>query len=82
MALTATDLRRIARRLDRRLGSANAALAAMRRGQTLHLQYRAGRRLWTLSDGRPVTAEVAATEQNADMQHRRAFRGGGTEGSA
>jgi hypothetical protein len=59
MALTATDLRRIARRLDRRLGSANAALAASR-GQTLHLQYRAGRLLWT----------------------RRAFRGGGTEGSA
>jgi hypothetical protein len=41
-----------------------------------------------LCEPRPPTCRlrrrVAAAEQNADMQHfmRRAFRGGGTEGSA
>ena len=38
----------------------NQALAAMRAGQTLHLQYREGRPLWSLSNGQRVTAEVAA----------------------
>ena len=32
----------------------------MREGQTLHLQHRDGRPLWSLSDGRSVTADVAA----------------------
>ena len=43
---------RLARRIDR-------ALAAMRAGESLHLQYRDGRPLWNLSGGRIVTAEAA-----------------------
>ena len=42
-------------------------LAAMRRGQFLQLQYRAGRPLWSLSDGRSVSAEVAETLKNASV---------------
>jgi len=52
---TPTDLHRSSRRLAR----VNMALAAMRRGQFLQLQYQAGRPLWSLSDGRSVSAEVA-----------------------
>ena len=58
---TPTDLHRSSRRLDRRLASVNTALAAMRRGQFLQLQYQAGRPLWSLSEGRSVSAEVAET---------------------
>ena len=35
-------------------------LDAMRRGEALHLQYKNNSPLWSLSDGRPVTADVAA----------------------
>ena len=36
------------------------ALAATRSGPSLHLQHREGRPLWSLSDDRSVTADVAA----------------------
>jgi hypothetical protein len=58
---TPDSLRRAHRRLDRRAASLNAALAAMRRGKSLHLEYRSGGRpCWSLSNGRAVSAEVAA----------------------
>ena len=44
---------RLAKRIDQALG-------AMRAGQSLHLQHRNGNALWSLSDGRSVTADVAA----------------------
>jgi hypothetical protein len=56
---TPNQLHSTARRFDRRVNSINAALAAMRRGESLHLQYAAGRQLWSLSGGRCVSAEVA-----------------------
>jgi hypothetical protein len=40
--------------------AANRALAAMRKGQVLCLQYRSGRPSWGLSGGKSVSAEVAA----------------------
>lgn len=40
--------------------AANRALALMRKGQTLHLQYRAGKPSWGLSGGKSVSADVAA----------------------
>ena len=52
----ATQLRRTSRKVDR----VNRALAAMANGRSLHLQHRDGRPLWSLSDGRSVTADVAA----------------------
>ena len=52
----ATQLRRTSRKVDR----VNRVLAAMANGQSLHLQHRDGRPLWSLSDGRSVTADVAA----------------------
>ena len=52
----ATQLRRASRKVDR----VNQVLAAMANGQSLHLQHRDGRPLWSLSDGRSVTADVAA----------------------
>ena len=48
------------RRAEFDSAAANRTLNSMRRGQTLHLQYRAGRSLWSLSDGRFVTPQVAA----------------------
>ena len=42
---TPSELRRIARRLDRRIAGLDAALTAMRQGESLYLKYR--------SDGRP-----------------------------
>jgi hypothetical protein len=36
-----------------------STIAALRMGQALHLQYRSGRRLWNLSDGTAVPADVA-----------------------
>jgi Bifunctional DNA primase/polymerase, N-terminal len=55
---TAASLRRH-RHLDRNRATADKALATMRAGQFLHLQYQAGRALWTLSDGQTVSAEAA-----------------------
>ena len=52
----ATQLRRTSRKVDR----VNQALAAMRAGRGLHLHHHGGRPLWILSDGRSVTADVAA----------------------
>ncbi len=40
-----------ASRLDRNLAAADGALAAMRKGQSLYLQYQDGRPLWSLSGG-------------------------------
>ena len=51
----ATQLRQTSRKVDR----VNQALAAMRTGRSLHLEHHNGKALWSLSDGRPVTAEVA-----------------------
>ena len=45
--------------LERNLRAANHALAAMRRGQTLHLQHIGGRRRCSLSNGESVPAAVA-----------------------
>jgi hypothetical protein len=56
---TPTELHRSARRLDRRLASVDQVLTAMRRGESLHLQYENGRPLWSLSGGRTVSAETA-----------------------
>ena len=52
----ATQLRRTSRKVDR----VNQALAAMRAGESLHLQHHNGNALWSLSDGRSVTAVAAA----------------------
>ena len=41
-------------RHDHNVAAANRAIAAMRRGETLCLQYQAGRRLWRLSGGQAV----------------------------
>jgi hypothetical protein len=59
-ASTAAGLYFQQRRLEFDHAAANRALAVIRKGQTLHMQYRAGRPHWSLSDGTPVTAEVAA----------------------
>jgi hypothetical protein len=48
------------RRTSRKVGRTNQVLAAMRSGQSLHLQHRDGRPLWSLSGGRSVAADVAA----------------------
>ena len=55
---TPGELHRSAHRLTR-TASVSTALAAMRRGESLHLQYQAGRSLWSLSNGCAVSAEVA-----------------------
>jgi hypothetical protein len=56
---TPSELHRLGRVLERRIASANSALAAMRQGESLHLQYRAGSPLWSLSGGRSVSANIA-----------------------
>jgi hypothetical protein len=43
----ATQLRRTSRKVDR----VNRVLAAVANGQSLHLQHRDGRPLWSLNDG-------------------------------
>ena len=43
-------------RRDRNVAAANRAIAAMRRGETLCLQYQARRPLWRLSGARPFPA--------------------------
>ena len=48
------------RRTSRLVARLDQALAAMSHGQSLHLQHHGGRPLWSLSDGRSVTAYVAA----------------------
>jgi hypothetical protein len=56
---TPSELHRLGRHLERRLARANTTLAAMCRGESLHLQYQAGRPLWRLSGGRSVSVEIA-----------------------
>ena len=48
------------RKTSRTVARAGEARAAMRAGQTLHLQHHDGRSHWNLSDGRPITADAAA----------------------
>jgi hypothetical protein len=55
---TPAELHSLGRRLDRRVASIHVALAAMRQGDFLHLEFRAGRARWLLSCGRPVSADV------------------------
>jgi hypothetical protein len=56
------ELRRIAHRVDRRVASVSAVLDRLRAGALLHLKYRSGGPpRWLLSDGRPVSPQVAAT---------------------
>ena len=43
---------------NRKADRIRKALAAMANGQDLHLQFRAGTPIWTLTDGRVVPAEV------------------------
>jgi hypothetical protein len=62
--LTAAELRCSTRRLDRRLSNLDHALAAMRRGEELHLQYENGRPSWSLGSGRNVAAHIAALLMN------------------
>jgi hypothetical protein len=57
---TASELHRLGRRLDRRIANVDRVLAAMRHGESLHLQYENGRPLWSLSGGRTVPAHIAA----------------------
>jgi hypothetical protein len=56
---TPGELHRLGRRLERRIASADSALGAMRRGESLHLQYRAGSPLWSLNGGRSVSVNIA-----------------------
>jgi hypothetical protein len=58
--LTAAEPRRSTRHLDRRLSNVDQVLAAMRKGEPLHLQYENGRAIWLLSGRRNVAAHVAA----------------------
>jgi hypothetical protein len=58
---TPSELRRIARRLDRRIAGLDAALTSMREGASLFLKYRSdGCPRWILSNGCAVAAEIAA----------------------
>ena len=57
--VTPGELHRNAHRLDRRAASLNTALDAMRRGELLYLEYRAGRPHWSLTDGHTVDPKVA-----------------------
>jgi hypothetical protein len=61
---TAAELRRSTRRLNRRLSNVDQVLAAMKKGEELHLQYENGRAIWSLSGGRNVAAHVAALIMN------------------
>ena len=56
---TPGELHRLGGRLKRRMGGVNSALSAICGGESLHLQYRAGSPLWSLSCGRCVSAKVA-----------------------
>ena len=56
---TPAGQRRHARILGRRAASLNVALAAMRRGELLYCEYRAGRPHWSLTDGHTVDSKVA-----------------------
>ena len=57
---TPANLRAAARRADRRVANVDRVLAAMKRGEFLHLQYENGRPLWSLSGGWTVPANIAA----------------------
>jgi hypothetical protein len=56
---TREGLRRKARRLDRRIRSAETVVNRMRGGNALHLFYVFGTPTWTLTDGRRVEPAVA-----------------------
>jgi hypothetical protein len=56
---TPASLRQHAYRLDRRAASLNTALNAMRRGELLYLEYRAGKPHWALTDGHTIDPKVA-----------------------
>jgi hypothetical protein len=56
---TVRELQRRHRRLDRRVNSANFVIACMRDGATLHLAFQRGGPVWSLSDGRRITDDVA-----------------------
>jgi hypothetical protein len=62
----ATKLRRTSRLIAR----FDQAFAAMSQGQSLHLQPRPGGPLWSLSDGRPVPADVAASSPATRSSNR------------
>jgi hypothetical protein len=57
---TVSSLRRSSRRLDRQRQAVEGAIATMRAGGTLHLQFGPTREWWVLSNGWIVTPEVAA----------------------
>jgi hypothetical protein len=59
MPVTPAKLQRNARRLDKLNAAIEATLTAMKHGATLHLRYGQGGRGWYLSNGHPVTDEVA-----------------------
>jgi hypothetical protein len=56
---TAAQLQRQHRLFDCRRRGAAAVLTKMQRGQSLYLSFERGMRRWLLSDGTPVTDEVA-----------------------
>jgi hypothetical protein len=58
---TAAKLRNQAKRLDRRITRAASVLAAMKRGEALHLEHRWHGAFWWLSGGRRLTDDVART---------------------
>jgi hypothetical protein len=57
---TPTSLARNARRTDRRNHGVTTVLAQMRRGAVLRACFVRGKRIWSLSPGREVPADVAA----------------------
>jgi hypothetical protein len=56
---TVRELQRRHRRLDRRVNSANFVISCMRAGATLHLTFGRNGPVWSLSDGRKISDEVA-----------------------
>jgi hypothetical protein len=59
MPITTVKLLNNARRLDRLNTRVAATLAAIKRGQALHLEYTRSGRVWCLSGGRRIADEVA-----------------------
>jgi hypothetical protein len=57
---TPASLRRRHRHLDRRISNVDRVLAAMRRGESLHLEFENGHPRWSLSGGRTVPTHIAA----------------------
>lgn len=56
---TVSSLQRSSRRLDRRRASVEGALAAMRHGATLHLQFGPTKAWWVLSCGWALSPDIA-----------------------